>query len=289
MDLRAIVMGLVFALIWSSAFSSARIIVADAPPLGALALRFLLSGTIAVLVARRLGQSWRMNRLQWRATLIFGVCQNALYLGLNFIAMQTIQASLAAIIASSMPLLVALIGWLVLRDALRPLTWLGLLTGLAGVVIILGARIQAGADITALALAGVGVLALSIATLAVRGAVSGGNLLMVVGLQMLVGAVVLGVASVMLESFEVNWNWRLAAAFTYTTLVSGLLATWIWFSLVQRIGAVQAATFHFLNPFFGVLIAAVVLGETVAGRDIIGVAVVMAGILAVQMSKKAPA
>ena len=46
MDFRAIVMGLAFALMWSSAFTSARIIVADAPPLTALSLRFLISGLI---------------------------------------------------------------------------------------------------------------------------------------------------------------------------------------------------------------------------------------------------
>ena len=39
MDVRAIFAGLAFALIWSSAFTSARIIVADAPPMLALSLR----------------------------------------------------------------------------------------------------------------------------------------------------------------------------------------------------------------------------------------------------------
>ncbi|NHX28214.1 EamA/RhaT family transporter, partial [Escherichia coli] len=43
MDIRAIGMGLAFALMWSSAFTSARIIVADAPPLLALSRRFLIS------------------------------------------------------------------------------------------------------------------------------------------------------------------------------------------------------------------------------------------------------
>ena len=41
--------------------------------------------------------------------MVFGLCQNALYLGLNFVALQWIQASLASIIASSMPLIVALL------------------------------------------------------------------------------------------------------------------------------------------------------------------------------------
>ncbi len=67
MDLRAIFMGLLFALVWSSAFTSARVIVAYAPPMGSLALRFLVSGLIAVAIARAMGQSWTLTRSQWRA------------------------------------------------------------------------------------------------------------------------------------------------------------------------------------------------------------------------------
>ena len=114
MDLRAIGMGLLFALIWSSAFTSARIIVDDASPLASLALRFFLSGLIGVAIARALGQSTRLTSEQWKATFIFGLCQNALYLGLNFYAMQTIEASVASIIASSMPLMVAVASWVIL-------------------------------------------------------------------------------------------------------------------------------------------------------------------------------
>ena len=49
-------------------------------------------------------------------------------------------------------------------------------------------------------------------------------------------------------------------AFAYQIFVPGLAATLLWFALVKRIGAVRAATFHFLNPFFGVVIAALLLG-----------------------------
>ena len=285
MDLRAIAMGVMFALIWSSAFSSARIIVADAPPLGALALRFLISGAIGVGVARMMGQSWRLTRDQWRATIIFGISQNALYLGLNFVAMQKIEASLAAIIASAMPLLVALAGVVFFRERLRAMAWAGLFAGLVGVVIIMGSRLEAGVDLRGVVLAGLGVLALTAATLSVRVATGGGNLLMIVGLQMLVGAVLLGGASAALETHEVRMSGKLVAAFAYTTLVPGLAATWIWFALVRRIGAVRAATFHFLNPFFGVAIAALALGEAVRGLDILGAAIIGLGILVVQLSK----
>ena len=289
MDIRAILMGLVFALMWSSAFTSARMIVVDAPPLTALALRFLLSGVIGVGLALMLGQSWRLSRPQWRSTVTFGLMQNAAYLGLYFLAMQRIGASVAAIIASTMPLMVAFAGWAVFRDKLRPLAVAGLVAGFGGVVLIMGARLQGGIDPTGIALCILGAMALTVATLSVRGASGGqGNLLMIVGLQMLVGATATGLFALIFESWEVRWSLRLVLAFLYTTLVPGLLATWVWFALVARIGAVKAATFHFLNPFFGVLIAWVLLGERIAMSDVIGVAIIAAGILAVQLSRQVP-
>jgi probable blue pigment (indigoidine) exporter len=286
MDKRALFMGIVFALMWSSAFTSARIIVADASPLFSLALRFLVSGVLGVGIALFMGQSWRLTRPQWYATILFGVCQNALYLGLNFYAMQTIQASLAAIIASTMPLLVALASWLFFKERLKPLGIFGLIAGVAGVSIIMGSRIDAGVDLFGVALCGIGVLALTFATLAVRGATSGGNFMMIVGLQMLVGSAILFVAAPIFETIRINPTLPLALAFAYTTLVPGLAATLIWFMLLDRIGPIRAATFHFLNPVFGVAIAAALLGERVGFLDVVGLLIVTSGILAVQISRQ---
>lgn len=285
MDLRSIGMGLAFVFMWSSAFTSARMIVADAPPLTALALRFLVSGLIGIALAAALGQNARLSKGAWRAVVIFGICQNALYLGFNFVAMQWVEASLAAIVASTMPLVVALAGWLLFGERVRPLGVLGLILGVAGVALIMGTRVSGGVDLRGLLFCGIGVLALAFATLSVRGASAGGNVLMVVGLQMLVGAAVLGVAALLTETWAVTWSARLVWAFAYTTLVPGLMATWIWFMLVARIGAVRAATFHFLNPFFGVLVAWALLGEQLGVWDVVGVAIVAAGILAVQWAK----
>lgn len=286
MDLRAIAMGLAFALMWSSAFTSARIIVADASPLYSLALRFLISGLLGVGIAWALGQSWRLTPAQWKATILFGICQNALYLGLNFVGMQTVEAGLASIIASTMPLLVALATWLVFREKLGALGIVGLIAGFVGVTLIMGSRISAGVDLYGVALCGIGVMALAFATLALRGAMSGGNFLMIVGLQMLVGAAVLFVVALAVETPRINPTWPLLLAFIYTTLVPGLAATLVWFLLVNRIGAIRAATFHFLNPVFGVAIAAVLLGERLGPRDILGVVIITLGILAVQLARQ---
>lgn len=284
----ALMMGLAFAFMWSSAFTSARIIVAEAPPLLSLALRFAISGAIAVSIALAMGQNWRLSRAQWGLTLVFGICQNALYLGLYFVAMQTLPASLAAITASTMPLLVAVMGWAVLGQRLSALGWGGLAAGFAGVVLILGMRMSGGGvDLFSLGLCIIGVVALAVATLVMRGASSGGNLMMIVGLQMFVGSAVLAVVGAFLETWDVTWSPTLIGALAYTTLIPGVAATFVWFALVQRIGAVRAATYHFLNPVFGVTIAAVLLGESMGFWDGVGVAVTTLGILAVQMARQA--
>lgn len=286
MDWRAIGLGVLFATMWSSAFTSARMIVTDAPPFLALSLRFLLSGAVALGVGAALGQRLPRAREQWRAIGVFGLCQNALYLGLFFLAMRTIGAGFASVIASALPLMVAALSWAVMGEKLTPMAGAGLALGFAGVLVIMTTRIGAGADPVAIGICLIGVLALSIATLSVRGASASGDLWMAVGLQMLVGAAALFPIAVIFETWTVRWTPSLIGAFAYTVLIPGVAATMIWFVLVRRIGATRAATFHFLNPFLGVAIAALVLGEPVTGRDLIGVAVIMAGILAVQLSRR---
>ena len=286
MDIRAIFMGIIFAVIWSSAFSSARIIVAAAPPLITLSIRFFIAGLIGVVIAYALGQTIKMTRGQWKSTIIFGIFQNTLYLGLNFVGMQTVEASLASIIASSMPLMVAFTGWLIKREQLSLLAATGLCLGFLGVALIMGLRITNGADGYGIVLCILGAIALTVATLAVAGASEGGNIMMIVGLQMIIGAFFLGLAGILIEEVYISWSLSFLFAFIYTTLVPGLAATFIWFRLVNRIGAIKAATFHFLNPFFGVVIASLVLDEVITALDLTGVVVIAIGILAVQLSKQ---
>ena len=286
MDGKAVFLGLAFALMWSSAFTSARIIVEYAPPLYSLSARFLISGLIGISIALILGQSWKLSKKQWISVVVFGVCQNALYLGLNFVAMQTVEASLAAIIASTMPLIVACAGWLIFKERLPTLGIVGLISGLIGVALIMGSRIQADVDVFGIILCIIGAVSLAVATLSMRGVSSSGNYLMIVGLQMLVGSLMLWAPAIILETPTIVWTNAFVYAFIYTTLVPGLMATLVWFILVDRIGAVRASTYHFLNPFFGVAIAAAILSEGLTLLDIIGVIIVAGGILAVQISRR---
>jgi drug/metabolite transporter (DMT)-like permease len=287
-DWRALALGLAFATIWSSAFTSSRIVVEYWPPFLVLSVRFLFSGLVALGIGFALGQRIELTRAEWRAVVVFGVCQNALYLGLFHFAMRTLEAGLAAIIASALPLCVAALGRVFLGQRLAPVAVAGLFAGFAGVLVIMTGRLGHGLDGRGVAACIIGVLALAVATLTLSNAAAGGRLWIVVGLQMLVGALALFPASLAFETWTVSVDARFLAAFLYSALVSGVVATMIWFVLVRRIGATRAATFHFLNPFLGVAIAAAVLGERVTARDLAGVAIIMAGILAVQLSRAPP-
>ena len=280
-------MGIGFALMWSSAFSAVKLALQDAPPFLLLTFRFLVSGGIAVAIALMLGQRFPGQRRQWVAILVLGLCQNSLYLGLNFKAMTVIPAGLAAIIASSVPLIVALICRAFLRERLSWLGHVGLAIGFAGVLLIMTHRISGGDSTLGMFLCLIGAVALAGATLIVRGVDLGAGLLMVVGLQMLVGsASLMPVVYLMEDLSTVRLTGSLIIAFTYITVVPGVIATLVWFHMVRRIGATQAAAYHFLNPAFGVIIASILLGENIGLLDGFGVAIIMTSILMVQLSPR---
>lgn len=284
-DATAILMGVSFAFMWSSAFTSAKVALADAPPLLLLSVRFLISGLIAMGIGAALGQRLPSHPRQWGMVALLGVCQNSLYLGLFFVAMTTVPAGLASIIASALPLLVAAASALFAGERLRGAAALGLALGFGGVIAIMADRLAGDLDPLGLGLCLVGVSALTVATMVVRHANLGGGLMMIVGIQMLIGSVTLAPFALALESVQaVTPTISLAVAFAYTTLVPGVIATWLWFVLIRRVGAPRASAYHFLNPAFGVAVAWLVLGEAIGPVDMAGVAVIAVGILLVQRS-----
>jgi drug/metabolite transporter (DMT)-like permease len=73
---------------------------------------------------------------------VLGIANNAVYLGLNYVGMQTTSAGVTAIISSANPVLTALLAAFFLSE---PLTWrkaAGLLLGVGGVVFIVQSRIS---------------------------------------------------------------------------------------------------------------------------------------------------
>ena len=166
--------------------------------------------------------------------------------------MQWIEAGLAAIIASLLPLIVAVVCWLFLGEKTGFTGILGLVAGFGGVLVIMLDKLSGSSASLGMALCLIGLAGLAAATLYVGRMMSRNkNVLMIVGLQMIVGCIILFPISLIFENWNIEWSTSFILAFLYTTLVPGLLGTLIWFYLVRRVGPVRAATFHFLNPFFG--------------------------------------
>jgi drug/metabolite transporter (DMT)-like permease len=178
MDWKSGALGVVFVAMWASAFTAARLVVTDAPPFLALSVRFAISGGVALAIGWAVGQRIRLSRAQWGAVAVFGICQNALYLGLNFEGMRTVDASVAVIVAALLPLTVAGLGRVFLGERLGLIAVLGLFAGFGGVLLIMSARVGAGADAWGVALCVAGGVALAVATLLAGGAAKGGNLWM---------------------------------------------------------------------------------------------------------------
>ena len=63
MDIRSAIMGIAFVIMWSSAFSSARVIVLYAPPVTSLSIRFLISDASNGFSGRR------MLAIRWKDDL----------------------------------------------------------------------------------------------------------------------------------------------------------------------------------------------------------------------------
>jgi drug/metabolite transporter (DMT)-like permease len=269
-----------FCVLWSLAFGMAKLALLDCPPLLLLTIRFLTAGAITLSIAAALGVKWRLS---WRDGLVLaglGVINNALYLGLSHFGMLLVPSGLMALIASTNPVLTALLAAAFLGERMTVRKIAGLALGVAGVAIIVESRLAGG---TASAL-GIGLAVASLAT------ISSGTILfkrfapavdLVVGngVQALAGGLVLAPLALTFESVgDIVPTWRFLGAMAYVTLCGSVIAFLLWFRLVTVYGATAASAWHFLMPPLGMLFGWLLLGEHLNAPDLIGIAPVAAGI-----------
>jgi drug/metabolite transporter (DMT)-like permease len=136
-----------FCLLWSSAFSVAKLALFDCPPLLLLTARFLIAAVVMLGAAAITGASWRnLARRDLIALAGLGIANNALYLGLNYLGMRGISSGLSALIVSTNPVLTALLAALVLDERMTWRKAAGLLLGVGGVAFIVQGRVASGID-----------------------------------------------------------------------------------------------------------------------------------------------
>jgi drug/metabolite transporter (DMT)-like permease len=274
------VMILTFCLLWSSAFAAAKLTLAYSPPLLLLAARFLLAAVIMFAVLAVQGGRWRIDRRDLVVFATLGLFNNAIYLGLNYIGMQSTSAGVTAIISSANPVLTALLAACFLAE---PMTWrkaAGLLLGVGGVAFIVQSRISGKLeDPVGIACTVGGLVSLVAGTILFKRLTPKSDLWVGNAIQNFAAGVVLLPLALTLERVsDVVPDWRLWVGFAYSALLVSVFAYLLWFHLLRRCGATGASAYHFLMPPLGVLFGWLLLGERLEPVDLLGVLPVALGI-----------
>jgi drug/metabolite transporter (DMT)-like permease len=281
---------LFYIFLWASAYVPSKIGVLDSSPLWFLVVRFGVAGLIAVVLARLLGVPLPRGRRSWVAIAVLGVLGNAIYLGCTYEALRHLASGLGAIVASTNPLVLALVAPWALREPLSLSKVVGLVLGFGGVVAIVAVRAGSGAaEPRDVGLAFLGILGSVAATIVFKRWCTDMDLRAVTGLQLLAAGIVLIPFAALTEGApHAHWSWQLVVSFVYVVLVMSIGASLLWFWLLTHGEASRVSAFYFLTPVFGLAISAVLLHEPVYVRDLGGLAAVALGITLVQRSPRAP-
>ena len=79
-----------FCLLWASAFSVAKLAMADCPPLLLLTIRFLLAGVVVLGAAAAFGVPIKLDRRNLALFAALGIANQAVYLGIGYVGLRVI-------------------------------------------------------------------------------------------------------------------------------------------------------------------------------------------------------
>ncbi|HEX3551423.1 MAG TPA: DMT family transporter [Candidatus Elarobacter sp.] len=275
---------LFYIFLWASAFVPSKIGVLGSSPLWFLTVRFAVSGAIALAFAYASGARMPRTRREWTAVIVLGLLGNALYLGCTYEALRHLASGVGAIVASTNPLVLAIVAPWVLGEKLTPAKIAGLLLGFGGVVAVMIVRTGSGsAEPRDVAIAFCGVLASVASTIVFKRWCADLDLRAVVPIQLLASGAALLVPAIVTEGApHAHWTWQLIASFWYVVLVMSFGASVLWFWLLAHGEASRVSAYYFLTPLFGLALAALLLHEPVGARDLFGLGAIAAGIALVQ-------
>lgn len=273
---------------WSAGFIGIRFASDHAPIFLILFWRSLVSGLVLLPFALAIGP--RPRRQDVLAQMLFGALAMSVYLGGFSLAIALgVPTGLVSLITDMLPLMVALLSWPVLGQALTGRQWLGSLIGFAGVLVASGHSIAVG-DVPAWAyvLPIVGTLSLALATLLQkRGRAGFMPVHQGLCVQCLSAAAIFSVGA---------WYEGGLAPVMETSFVGGIL----WLVFVATIGAwslyylalrksspARVTAVLYLSPPVVMIWAWIMFGEPLSWTMAAGLAISLAGIVIVARSRKA--
>ena len=282
---------LIIYIVWGTTYLAIRVVVdpdqgVAIPPFAMVAIRFAFAGlAMLALVAIFARDALRsLTRAQIRDQAIVGLALNVGGLGVTSFGEQTIPSGITALLIALLPIWVAVIGRVVYKDHIAPLSILGIAVGIIGVVILISPDAgDAGLDPLGLACILFSPLSWGGGSIwSQRRAATPADSRVAVAIQMLAGSVGGAIVATLLGEWGSVQFGALGGdvifALAYLIVVGSLIAynIYTWLLRVAPFGLV--ATYAYVNPVVAVLAGSFILSEPISAQLIAGGAVVVVGV-----------
>jgi drug/metabolite transporter (DMT)-like permease len=275
---------LVLYFVWGSTYLGIRIAIDTIPPFVMAGVRFVIAGGVLLgwsILREGRAFVWPSVR-EWRDTFIVGGLLLLGGMGLVSWGEQTVPSGIAALMVAMMPVWVAILGWVFLRERLAPIAILGIVIGIAGVAILVGPE---GTPAENSDPTGVLALILSPISWAIGSLYSANRArlpkqpLVATGGQMLAGGILLNVVGLISGEWASFTPGAVSGdsivALVYLTVIGSLLAftTYGW---LLRVAPLQfIATYAYVNPVVAVILGVLILNEPLTPRTLIAGAIIV--------------
>ena len=273
------------SVLWGGSFFFNALAVAELPTLSVVLGRVALAAAALWLLIATSGRYRVPEARTWLAFAVMGFLNNVVPFTLIVWGQTRIGAGLASILNATTPLAsVVLAHWLIAGERLTPARLAGVLAGLAGVTVMIGADALAELGLEVLAQLAVVAAAVSYAIAGIYGRrfrdtpplVTAAGQLGASTLMLLPVVLVVDRPFELAPPAPVTWGAVLGLA-----LASTALAYVIYFRLLASAGPTNLLLVTFLIPVSAVLLGTGILGESIAPRQLAGMALIGLGLAAI--------
>ncbi|HJR19122.1 MAG TPA: EamA family transporter [Actinomycetota bacterium] len=270
-------------IVWGSTYLAIRVTIETIPPMISASLRFLIAGSILYAFAIRRGdRADRPGFAQWRSSAIVGAL---LFLGGNggvVWAEQRIPSGIAALLVATVPLWMALIGYVALRERLSAIAVAGLLVGFAGTALLIRPSGEGAVDTLGALVVVFASLSWAIGSLYSRRAPLPKRPLVSASMQMICGGVALGIAGIVggeLGRFEpASFSRSSILAFFYL-IFFGAIAAFSCYAWLLRVAPTSlVSTYAYVNPVVAVALGWAIVDERVEPLTFVAGAIIVAAV-----------
>jgi probable blue pigment (indigoidine) exporter len=271
---------LLVTLLFGAVFPAIKVGLADVPPLLFAAARYYLSAALLLGYALLTTDRWRPRTRGDRTAVLAGGVLFVGGTGLSFVGLQFTTSGVGAIVFSLIPTLTVLVAWVLLPDE-RPNRRgvLGVCVGFLGVAIVVRPDPSIETSVVGELLVLSATAGVALGTVLVRRSRPTMAVVALTGWAMAVGATVqLGFALALGESLAaVRPTPSALAALLYLAVVGGAVGFVIYFTLLERLGALEINLIAYLVPIVTLAIGWAVLGEPIVPTTLVGFLVVLVG------------